>query len=169
MSTFASLSLASLFLAAAIALPLGGCSKPAGDAATEAALRAATGHDVGGNRGGEQTNIRTGSRERRGAGDEIALPDDFPADVYLPANRHIRSVMDIDDARLVSMTTAGNPAALQDEASTSMRAKGWRQVMVMAHEEARMLSFQKDHRAATMTLIPADDGQVQFNVQLAAL
>lgn len=164
-------TLASLSLAAVIALPLlvGSCSKPAGDVATEEALRAASGHDGRTDRAADEPSASGGVDRTLGAASEdIALPDDFPADVYLPPNHHVRSVMDMDEARLVSVTTPGNPATLQDEASAAMRANGWEQVMVMTHEQARMLSFQKDRRAVTMTLIPGEDSQVQFNVELAA-
>ncbi|MGV8941122.1 MAG: hypothetical protein ACOH1P_06200 [Lysobacter sp.] len=164
-------TLTSLSLAAALAVPLmlGGCGKPAGDVATEEALRAASGNDGSPDRTTGEPSVRTDAAGTLGAaGDDIALPDDFPADVYLPANRHVRSVMEMDEARLISVTTPGTLAALQDEASAAMRANGWEQLMVMTHEQARMLSFQKDRRAVTMTLIPAEDGQVQFNVELAA-
>src|SRR3546814_3086049 len=55
----------------------------------------------------------------RGGG-ALALPDDFPDDIYLPADYRINSLMDRGTLRVVSLQAPGQVSALFGDARVSM-------------------------------------------------
>ncbi|MGH8084899.1 MAG: hypothetical protein ACREPV_06455 [Lysobacter sp.] len=147
---------------------LAGCGKSAEEAASEAAIRAATGDRAKVERDGDTTTISTedGSMTMT-AGDDLALPDDFPDDIYLPDGYQVRSVMEIDGADVVGIETTGTLASVFDAASATMQRNGWKQVMAMQRDSHRMLGFEKGGRQARMMLVANnDDGGVMLNLQL---
>src|SRR3546814_14990621 len=84
----------------------------------------------------------------RGGG-ELALPDDFPDDIYLPADYRINSLMDRGTLRVVSLQAPGQVSALFGDARASMDLRGGTQGTARqdAHDTAP-LPYQKDTRPA---------------------
>ncbi len=159
---------AALCVALPAAFALAGCSRSSDELATEAAIRAATGHDVKVDRDGEQVTVKTDEGEMRIAGgDDLALPETFPGDVYLPPEYRVTSVMDMGGTHVVSLSTRGRAGAMFEEARDAMRKAGWQQTMAMQHDaDNAMLAFEKGGRASVLSFSGADGGEVQIGVQL---
>lgn len=145
-----------------------GCGNSAEEAASEAAIRAATGERATVERDGDTTTISTDDGTMTmTAGGDLALPDDFPDDIYLPDDHRVLSVMELDGADVIGIGTPGTLASVFDEASAAMQRNGWKQVMAMQRDSHRMLGFEKDKRQARMMLVAnEEDGGVMLNLQL---
>lgn len=129
-----------------------GCQQAA-DTAAEAAIERAGGDKVEVDREGDHVRITTaeGQLDMR-AGESLALPSDFPKDVYLPARYEVSSVMDMGGMRVVNVSTRGRVPALFDAARRSMAVAGWKQTMAMQHSaDNAVLSFEKEQRAAVLS------------------
>ncbi|RYY75211.1 MAG: hypothetical protein EOO24_45815, partial [Comamonadaceae bacterium] len=85
-----------------------GCKK-AQDAAVETAIERATGTRVDVDKDGDTTTIKTEGGELRiaasGDGGTVALPADFPKDVFLPDDNTLASAMDMGGMQMLNMTT----------------------------------------------------------------
>jgi hypothetical protein len=101
-------------------------------------------------------------------GDALSLPDDFPDDIYLPADYRINSLMDRGALRVVSLRAPGQVSTLFAAARTSMDKRGWKQTLAMRDaSDSALLNYEKDDRAAVLSF--SDDhgtGAVTMNVQL---
>jgi hypothetical protein len=101
-------------------------------------------------------------------GDALSLPDDFPEDIYLPAEYRINSLMDRGALRVVSLRAPGQVSALFNAARTSMGKRGWKQTLAMRDaSDSALLNYEKGDRAAVLSF--SDDhgtGAVTMNVQL---
>src|SRR3546814_9439756 len=87
----------------------------------------------------------------RGGG-ALALPDDFPDDIYLPADYRINSLMDRGTLRVVSLQAPGQVSALFGDARVSMDLRGWKQVLAMRDAtDSALLTYEKDDRAAVLS------------------
>jgi|LSQX01.1.fsa_nt_gb hypothetical protein len=160
--------LLSLLLASAVLSGAAGCQRAA-DAAAEAAIERASGEKVAVDRDGNRMRISTSEGEVTIAtGEGIALPADFPDDLFLPASYGVSSVMDIGGARLVSLEADGSVAAMFDSAREAMEGKGWSQTLAMQQAESAMLGFSRDGREATYTFTRRGDDQLMVGIQLRA-
>ncbi|MDN5781244.1 MAG: hypothetical protein L0H23_04335 [Luteimonas sp.] len=101
-------------------------------------------------------------------GDVLSLPDDFPDDIYLPADYRINSLMDRGLLRVVSLRVPGHVSTLFNDARTNMDQRGWTQTLAMRDAgDSALLNYEKDGRAAVLSF--SDDhgkGGVTMNVQL---
>lgn len=150
-----------------VLVAVGGCGKSVDEAASEAALRVATGQDAKVERDGDTTVISTkDGTMKMTAGDHLALPAGFPDDVYLPAEYQVRSVMELDGAEVISVSAPGTLESVFDEASAAMQRQGWNQVMAMQRDSHRMLGFEKDDRQARLMLVADNGSGVMLNLQL---
>ena len=153
-------------LLATLALALAGCQKAA-DAAAEAAIERASGQRVEIDRDGDRMRIRTDEGEVAIAtGNGIALPDDFPEDLFLPPSYDLNSVMDIGDARLLNLESKGSVPSMFDAARASMEGRGWSQTMAVQQAESAMLGFAREGREATYSFTRSGDGQLMVGIQL---
>lgn len=112
-------------------------------------------------------------RSARGAafdahgGGTLALPDDFPGDVYLPADYRINSLMDRGAMRVVSLQAPGQVSTLFGDARASMDQRGWKQTMAMRDAtDSALLTYEKGDRAAVLSFNEDRSGGVTINVQL---
>lgn len=84
--------------------------------------------------------------------DALALPPDFPDDIYLPPHYRIDSVMDRGSLRVLSLQAPGRVAALFGAASAAMREHGWKQTLAMRESgDSAVLTYEKDRRAAVLS------------------
>ncbi len=157
-------------VAALLALvALAACGKSADEAASEAAIRAATGENATVERNGDVTTISTEDGAlKMTAGDDLALPDDFPDDIYLPDDYQVRSVMELGGDDVISVSASGTLQSVFDEASAAMQRQGWKQVMAMQRDSHRMLGFEKGERQIRLMIVAADDG-VMLNLQMESV
>ncbi|MGY1530665.1 hypothetical protein [Luteimonas sp. A649] len=143
-----------------------GCQRAA-DAAAEAAIERANGQQVEVDRDGNRMRIHTSEGEMSiatGAG--IALPADFPGDLFLPASYGVSSVMDIGGARLLSLESDGTVASMFDDARAAMARGGWTQTLAMQQADSAMLGFSQGEREATYTFTRHGDAQLMVGIQL---
>lgn len=143
-----------LSLALAVVLSAGACQK-VGETAADAAIERATGARV--DRDGDQVTLRSADGQLAiRAGDSVALPEDFPRDIYLPADYRVNSVMDLQGVSMVSLSAPGQVSALFAAAREAMQAQGWTQSMSAQHSaDTAMLAFEKgdeaQRRSATLS------------------
>lgn len=131
-----------LSLVLALVLAAGACQK-AGESAADVAIERATGVKV--DRDGDQVTLRSADGELAiRSGESVALPQDFPSDIYLPADYQVNSVMDLQDVSMVSLTAPGQVSTLFAAAREAMQAQGWTQSMSAQHSsDTAMLAFEK--------------------------
>lgn len=143
-----------------------GCQRAA-DAAAEAAIERASGQQVEVDRDGNRMRIRTPEGDMHiTTGDGIALPADFPDDLFLPESYGVSSVMDIGGARLLSLESDGTVASMFDAARASMGRSGWTQTLAMQQADSAMLGFSQGEREATYTFTRGGDRQLMVGIQL---
>lgn len=143
-----------------------GCQRAA-DAATEVAIERASGQAVSVDRDGERMRIATADGDVTiAAGDGIALPADFPGDLFLPPSYGVTSVMDVGGARLVSLEADGAVASMFETARTAMAGKGWSQTLAMQQADSAMLGFSHGPREATYTFTRHAGGPLLVGIQL---
>ena len=154
-----------VLLAAAVLLA-GGCQKAA-DVATEQAVERATGQRVEVDRDGNQVRIRSNEGEMTiASGEGVALPADFPDDVFLPSTYGVSSVMDIGGARLVNLETEGEVPAVFDAARADMERKGWTQTLAMQQADSAMLGCRQGEREAAYTFTRHNGAGLTIGIQL---
>ncbi len=144
-------------LLACVVLGLAGCRN-----AVEAASTAAIEHD------GDRVRIAGSGHPRSFQGGEsLALPADFPKDLYLPGHYGITSVMDMGRARIVSLTATGAMAPLFESTRATMHGQGWRQTLAVQQADSAMLGFEKGDREVAYSFTPGgEDGQVAMGLQV---
>ena len=151
---------------AASALLAAGCQKAA-DVATEKAIERATGQRVEVDRDGNQVRLRSEEGEITVAsGEGVALPVDFPDDVFLPANFRVSSVMDVGNARLVNLEAEGQVTTMFDAARADMESKGWTQTLAMQQADGAMLGFSKDDREVAYTFSHHNGEGLMVGIQI---
>ena len=150
---------------AAVAL-LPGCKK-AQDAAVEAAIERATGAKV--DKDGESMTIKTEQGDIRIAaaedGGTVALPANFPKDVYLPADNKLASAMDMGGMQMLNMTTPQDLASVSAEIEKSMEGQGWKREMAMQAGGGNTLMYSKDKRQVVYQMLKADEGGTQLAIR----
>lgn len=96
----------------------------------------------------------------------LALPENFPDDVYLPSDYRLTSVMDRGGLRVLSLQAPGRVPLLFDAARRAMRDSGWTQtIAVQDAGDTAMLGWEKERRAAVLSL-HAGGGGVAMSLQL---
>ena len=144
-----------------------GCKK-AQDAAVETAIERATGAKV--EKDGDTMTIKTEQGEVKVAtaedGGTVAMPADFPKDVYLPADNKLASAMDMAGMQMLNMTTPQDLAKVSADIEKSMQGQGWKREMSMqTGADSSTLIYSKDKRQAVYQLMKADDGGTQLAVR----
>ncbi|MCD9029107.1 hypothetical protein LDO26_12945 [Luteimonas sp. BDR2-5] len=101
-------------------------------------------------RNGDRIPLTPIAELRQARGDrDLPLPADFPADVYLPGDYAIHSVMDMPGTRVVSMLAPGHVPAMSDDARQAMAGAGWTPRMRVQHSaDNAVLAFDKGRRSA---------------------
>jgi hypothetical protein len=151
----------------ACAVPgLSGCQKAMDAAASTAIARA----------GGDPREV-DGTRIRTGHSDDaapppvhgVALPVDFPEDLFLPGEYGVTSVMDMGRTRIVNLTAAGAMSPLFESTRASMRDQGWQQTLAVQQADSALLGFAKEGREVAYSFAPAAErGKVAMALQVLA-
>lgn len=141
-----------LSLVLPLALAASGCQK-VGQTAADAAIARATGVTV--DRDHPGLHGAEAEPDAR-AGRSVALPADFPEDVYLPVHYQVNSVMDLQGVSMISVSVPGEVGTLLADAREAMQAAGWTQSMSAQHSvDSAVLAFEKGEseprRSATLS------------------
>ena len=143
-----------------------GCKK-AQDAAVETAIERATGAKV--EKDGDTMTIKTEQGEVKVAtaedGGTVALPADFPKDVYLPADNKLASAMDMAGMQMLNMTTPQGLAKVSADIEKSMQGQGWKREMAMQAGDGSTLMYSKDKRQVVYQMLKADEGGTQLAIR----
>ena len=156
----------SIAIAFAALLIAPGCKK-AQDAAVETAIERATGAKV--EQDGDTMTIKTEQGEVKVAtaedGGTVAMPADFPKDVYLPADNKLASAMDMAGMQMLNMTTPQDLAKVSADIEKSMQGQGWKREMAMQAGDGSTLMYSKDNRQVVYQMLKADEGGTQLAVR----
>ena len=151
-----------------IASALPACKK-AQDAAVESAIERATGSKVDVDKDGNSMTIKTEQGDIRIAaaedGGTVALPANFPKDVYLPADNKLASAMDMGGMQMLNMTTPQDLASVSAEIEKSMEGQGWKREMAMQAGGGNTLMYSKDKRQVVYQMLKADEGGTQLAIR----
>ena len=143
-----------------------GCKK-AQDAAVETAIERATGAKV--EKDGDTMTIKTEQGEVKVAtaedGGTVAMPADFPKDVYLPADNKLASAMDMAGMQMLNMTTPQEMAGVSADIEKSMQGQGWKREMAMQAGGGSTLMYSKDKRQVVYQMLKADEGGTQLAIR----
>ena len=143
-----------------------GCKK-AQDAAVETAIERATGAKV--EKDGDTMTIKTEQGEVKVAtaedGGTVAMPADFPKDVYLPADAKLASAMDMAGMQMLNMTTPQDLAKVSADIEKSMQGQGWKREMAMQAGGGNTLMYSKDKRQVVYQMLKADEGGTQLAIR----
>ena len=143
-----------------------GCKK-AQDAAVETAIERATGAKV--EKDGDTMTIKTEQGEVKVAtaedGGTVAMPVDFPKDVYLPADNKLASAMDMAGMQMLNMTTPQDLAKVSADIEKSMQGQGWKREMAMQAGDGSTLMYSKDKRQVVYQMLKADEGGTQLAIR----
>ena len=143
-----------------------GCKK-AQDAAVETAIERATGAKV--EKDGDTMTIKTEQGEVKVAtaedGGTVAMPADFPKDVYLPADNKLASAMDMAGMQMLNMTTPQDLAKVSADIEKSMQGQGWKREMAMQAGGGNTLMYSKDKRQVVYQMLKADEGGTQLAIR----
>ena len=143
-----------------------GCKK-AQDAAVETAIERATGAKV--EKDGESMTIKTEQGDIKVAtaedGGTVALPADFPKDVFLPSDNKLASAMDMGGMQMLNMTTTQELAAVSADIEKSMQGQGWKREMAMQAGGGNTLMYSKDKRQVVYQMLKADEGGTQLAIR----
>ena len=143
-----------------------GCKK-AQDAAVETAIERATGAKV--DKDGESMTIKTEQGEVKVAtaedGGTVAMPADFPKDVYLPADNKLASAMDMAGMQMLNLTTPQELAGVSADIEKSMQGQGWKREMAMQAGGGSTLMYSKDKRQVVYQMLKADEGGTQLAIR----
>ena len=156
----------SIAVALAAVLVAPGCRK-AQDAAVETAIERATGAKV--EKDGDTMTIKTEQGEVKVAtaedGGTVAMPADFPKDVYLPADNKLASAMDMAGMQMLNMTTPQEMAGVSADIEKSMQGQGWKREMAMQAGGGSTLMYSKDKRQVVYQMLKADEGGTQLAIR----
>lgn len=145
-----------------------GCKK-AQDAAVETAIERASGSKVDVDKDGDTMTIKTEQGEVKIAaaedGGSVALPADFPKDVYLPADNKLASAMDMGGMQMLNMTTPQELANVSADIEKSMQGQGWKREMAMQAGGGNTLMYSKDKRQVVYQMLKADQGGTQLAIR----
>lgn len=145
-----------------------GCKK-AEDAAVETAIERATGSKVDVDKDGNAMTIKTEQGDINIAtaedGGTVAMPADFPKDVYLPTDIKLDSAMDMGGMQMLNMTTPQELASVSAEIEKSMQGQGWKREMAMQAGGGNTLMYSKDKRQVVYQMLKADQGGTQLAIR----
>lgn len=141
-------------------LALAACGESAGEAAAEAAIGAAGVEDVEIDEDGDRVSYRTDQGEVTITGGHAAsLPEDFPADVYLPGAYVVESTLSMDQDLFVALAVDEEVPTLYAAAREAMAGHGWTETMAaLENNENGLLTFEKDDRSAVVSVARGESG-----------
>ncbi len=151
------------------ALALGGCGKAREKTAeqiAEQSLRRAGVKDAAVDISDQQVTVKTKDGEMTaGTAGTVALPADFPADVFVEQEAAIRLAAKNPKGYVLHLETRQSPAAAADAYAAGMKAQGWTADSTLDMGGMRSLTFKKGNRQATVMVNTTPEGtQVMISV-----
>lgn len=92
------------------------------------------------------------------SGDDVRLPDAFPADVRLPGDGRLVTAMSLGEAVSVSLRSPRSPALVFAEFRRAQAASGWMEAGVLEQDPLYVAGFAKDQRHMEANFVAEADG-----------
>lgn len=163
-------------LGAALALALlAGCGGNGADEAAEAlaeqARLAAAVDASAGENGAARQDINFETRDgtlRRSEGEDVTLPEDFPADIRLPEDYTLVSVMTMGPTQSLVMQSERGMPSLYEHFQSGQAGQGWTETLSMRGTGGWMLGFEKEKRSLLVNLSSDVDGRTVISLSVQA-
>jgi hypothetical protein len=163
-----------LIAALALALVLSACGNSEDKAAetlAEKALEANSGQDVDVDidSDGDSQTVTIQTEEgtiKQSSGENVALPEDFPTDVALPADYKVMSVMTMGPVMSVVMEVPEAPSSVFSEIKSGQATQGWKETLSMQGADGSMLGFEKGDRSLLVNLGKSEAGGTMLSLSL---
>ncbi len=136
---------------------LSGCTEQAAEKAAESAIESSTNNEAEVDFDDETVTVNTNAGSFT-AGEEVALPDNFPDDVYV-IDGTIISAMEVVESNgfSVSIQTDTSVADAQDAYTDELTDDGWEITGTMTIGSGATIIAEKDERTATVSISRDDD------------
>ena len=105
-------------------------------------------------------------RYRHTTGENVSLPEDFPADVRLPDGYTVLSVMTMGPTQSVVLRSDASMSAIFEHFKSAQADEGWKETVSMQGAEGSMLGFEKDERGVLVNLRPDIEGNTIVSLSL---
>lgn len=161
-----------MIAALALALVLSACGKSeekAAETLAEKALEANAGQDVDVDieDDGQTVTIQTEQGTlKQTSGDNVALPENFPTDITLPADYKVMSVMTMGPVTSVVMEVPEAPSSVFADFKSGQAAQGWKETLSMQGADGSMLGFEKGDRSLLVNLGKSEAGGTMLSLSL---
>lgn len=100
------------------------------------------------------------------SGEDVALPEAFPADVRLPADGRVVAAASLGEAITVSLRSPRALALVREDFLGGLGRAGWRQVEVAADEHLQVVGYAKPGRRLEANLVAEADGGTTLTIGL---
>ncbi len=147
---------------------LAGCGQDAADTAAEKIAKQ-QGVDMDIDRDGETATYTMGGSDgtKVQVGENLKVPEGFPDDVAVYPDLKIVSASTVPQGFMISGQSADDVDKIAGFYTDKLTSSGWAKDGEFSQEGTmRVLSFKKDNRTASVTVVKGDDGTT---VQLAAM
>ncbi|MDY6973597.1 MAG: hypothetical protein SV775_14920 [Thermodesulfobacteriota bacterium] len=143
-----------------------GCGEKAKEKAMEKEIEEATGTAADVNLSKNGMRITGETEEGKytvAAGEETAIPKDFPTDVFIYRPSKAVMAMKIPEGHSIALTTGDDHSKVLSAYGREMKANGWSEKASMNMGSQSVLVYEKSGRAANITIVPSDKA-LQINV-----
>lgn len=157
----------SLPTAALLAL-LAACGGPSRDALVERALQARPATPPPAPAEGQRTVVietEDGTYVAT-SGEDVALPEAFPADVRLPADGQVVAAASLGPALTVSLRSPRALALVREDFLAGLGRAGWRRVEGTGDEQLHVVGYAKPGRRLEANLVAEADGSTTLTIGL---
>ena len=143
-----------------------GCGQSADERAVEEQIEQATGAEADVDISNEGMRIRgetEGGEYTVTTGEETEITNDLPEDVFIYRPSKTIMAMKMPEGYSIALTTGDKRSEVLSTYREEMKAKGWSDETSMNMGAQSVLVYEKDGRAANISIVPSDKG-LQINV-----
>ncbi len=145
--------------ALAVAMGCGRSREKTAEKALEKMIEAQTGGKASVDLSQGRMTVKTDDGELTAAtGAAAKIPEDFPKDVFVPADASVRMVSRMPNTMMVWMAVRPSPAQVCQRIGTEMATRGWEKEMSMETDESQSLGFKKQDRRVLYTATRDEEG-----------
>jgi ABC-type uncharacterized transport system auxiliary subunit len=145
----------------AVVLLLGACGEKAQEEAMEKKIEKATGADADVDL--SEKSVKVAGKTDEGefefeAGEEMEIPEDFPADVFIYTPSKTVMAMKVPKGHSVSLLTEDDKTKVIDTYKREMESNGWTEETSVTMGDKMMLTYKKDARITGINFGTTDKG-----------
>lgn len=157
-------------LVVCLAVWLSGCSDDVEETLMEKQIELATGGkaDVDISRG--QMTITSDSKDgefKMIVGEDVALPKDFPKDVFVYPGGKLESAMQMPQGFSLGMLSKDNKKKIVDAYQDTMQSRGWKLQTTMMMDTQSIMMYEKDDRVVSIIVDDGNEDGVRISLTIA--